>query len=40
MKKLILMLLTSFSLMAYGQYNTTDGSFSTTYTQLKSLAKT
>ena len=35
MKKLILMLLTSFSLMAYGQYNTTDNSFSKTYTQLR-----
>ena len=35
MKKLILMLLTSFSLMAYGQYNTTDDSFNTTYTQLR-----
>lgn len=35
MKKLILMFLTSFSLMAYGQYNTTDNSFSKTYTQLR-----
>lgn len=39
MKKLILMLLTSFSLMAYGQYNTTDGSFTKTYTQLRSFNK-
>lgn len=35
MKKLILMLLTSFSLMAYGQYNTTEETFSKTYTQLR-----
>lgn len=35
MKKLILILLTSFSLMAYGQYNTTEETFSKTYTQLR-----
>jgi len=39
MKKLILMLLASFSLTAYGQYITDESSFSKTYTQIRSFDK-
>jgi len=39
MKKLFLTLLTAVSFTSFGQYTLTEGSFSTTYTQLRSYEK-
>ena len=39
MKKLFLTLFTAVSLTSFGQYTLTEGSFSTTYTQLRSYEK-